>query len=247
MAGHKRPFGVPICPDFDEPLPPKAGSPIPRAELIIPVLPPGGFFHHINPNYIERNPLPLPSSQPERADSPMTWVSTEPADDVPVKREPVTYVDEFHHHRHVRVERSQSVTSSVTSSSSYIRRIQHALSTSTPLASMFRTPRQDISGVTKAARAEGLYTALIHQPRPIYDDAEPSSSTSRMSWRVVVGQDAGQVAELADMYERDTMGGLGVPPPVAPSLQSWVARYTVKCMIGGFTLWIFLWAFFMIV
>lgn len=255
MAGHKRPFGQPICPDFDEPLvlEHKVGSPPREIDVVIPVIPTGGFYHHVNPYFVERNAPPPPTQQPERADSPYTWVSTEIADEAPVKRETVAYTQEYHHHQSVRIERSQSVTSSVaSSSSSYIRRIQQALSTSIPLASMFKTPRQDISSVTRAARAEGLYTALVHQARPRDQDGDAISSSSQGSWRLVVGQDAGTVAELADMYERDTIGTLGrssVPPssPPASAWQPWVARYTVKCMIGGLTLWMFLWAFYMMI
>ena len=253
MAGHKRPFGQPICPDFNDPIDgtAKAASPPPEIDIVIPPIPPGGFYHYVNPNFVERDPPQNPPSQrPERAETPMTWVSTEPADEVPVKREPV-FINEYHHRQTIRIERSHSVASSLTStSSSYIRRIQQALTTSIPLASMFRTPRQDLSEVTRAARAEGLYTALVAQSRPRGGDGE--LSLSQQSWKVVIGQDAGTVAELADMYERDTVGTLGrhsVPPtsPLPPSMQSWVAQYTVKCMIGGVTLWVVLWAFFALV
>ncbi|KAH8096725.1 hypothetical protein BXZ70DRAFT_945979 [Cristinia sonorae] len=249
MAGHKRPFGQPMCPDPDEPADhqPKAASPLIETNVVIPIIPRNGFYHYVNPNYVERNPPPPSSHPPERAESPMTCVSTEPADEMPVKREPITYIEQYHRQQTVRIHRSQSVASSVTStSSSYIRRLQQALTTSVPLASMFKTPRQDITPLTRAARAEGMYTALIQQPRHRNGDGTSGGNP----WTVVVGQDAGTVAELADMYERDAVGTLGrnsLPPSTPPSLQSWIARYTVKCMIGGLSLFVCLWAVFMVV
>ncbi|TCD63476.1 hypothetical protein EIP91_005358 [Steccherinum ochraceum] len=261
MVGHRRPFGQPICPDeYDAPVfsPVKASAHIVQTDVVIPPIPAGGFFHHVNPHYIERNPPPSAPSLPDRADSPATCVSTEPADDdVPVKREPRGFVEEYRHHQSVRIERSHSVASSVTSTSSmYIRRIQQALSTSIPLASIFKTPRQDISTVTKAARAEGLYTALLRQPRPIdVDTGDAISSASQTnSWRVLVGQDAGTVMEITEMYEKNALGTLGrasVPPSSMPAgpepWQTWTARYTVKCIIFALVAWVFGWAFLMFV
>lgn len=247
MEGHKRPFGQPICPDE----PAKASSPL--REVFIPALPPGEVFHYVNPHFVDRNPPPQQLAV-ERADTPRSWVSTELADDAPIKQEPATYVSEYQLHQSVHIQRAGSVASSFSSTSStYIRQIQEALSTSIPLASMFRTPRQDISSVTRAARAEGLYTALIPHART---DGEGGvlQATQAPLWKLVVGKDAGTVAELADMYDRDTIGTLGrasVPPSglnvAAETWQLWVARYTIKCAIAGFTLWIFLWAFFAMV
>ncbi len=48
--------------------------------------------HYANPYYVEQQPMnPIPVyARPDRTGTPSTWMSTEPADDIPpVKPEPV--------------------------------------------------------------------------------------------------------------------------------------------------------------
>ncbi|KAI0797070.1 hypothetical protein C8Q75DRAFT_743246 [Abortiporus biennis] len=213
MEGHKRPNGSPICPIHnpatDSPVginnnrfpspsivqnkdgpsasaPPGSPSPLRResAGFIIPTdLGPHGFVHRRNPNWVE--PVPTRRSDSfHRPDTPMTWVSTEPADDIPaVKREIGQSISANFHNQTRRQSggvvlaqqlqqcRSDSISSSSSSSSNsstpsmIYRSLTQALSTSVPLLSIFRTPMEDVSRVTGEARRQGMYTGLLQRPR----------------------------------------------------------------------------------
>lgn len=131
-----------------------------------------------------------------------------------------------------------------------------------PLASVFRTPKEDISAITNAARSHGLYTALMHHPHPNTPDthvkAESSTATStsikaQSSWWVVLGKDAGAVTHLADLHEKNAIGALefgqrnekvGAYPPEASlpptSLGTWLLLLVVVNLLGALSMWLFL-------
>lgn len=111
MVGHKRPNGIVTCPvdpifdlaydDASKPTtpPPAAGPSLPnsplRRETVIPgfgYAKAGEAFRYRNPNWEEATMEPIPYiPRPSRhSGTPDSWVSTEPADDLPVcvKQEP---------------------------------------------------------------------------------------------------------------------------------------------------------------
>lgn len=284
MAGHKRPNGILVCPitviHEVEPEPPKsttnhgcnaldlsspdpcspAPSPAPSTSppalrreqsIIIP-------NHWVNPNFVE-SPHAAASAfrRPaiDRAGTPNTWVSTEPADDIPVKRErevfetfdPTETVDDglfpsgstagpsLYAHTH-----TNNASASASSSGGLRRTFTNLLRNSRPVASLFSTPRDEVDGIAEEARRNGLYTGLIHRPRPSpleavkeetsVPGALPRTPGARAgggggrgggldrasSWWLVLGHSAEAVGHLLDLQDRGTRAKFATDATLSP-------------------------------
>jgi hypothetical protein len=247
MAGHKRPNGVLICPAeraYDIPdvefttMPMSPHSPL-RREVAIPTL--GGLkagevFHYRNPNWEEPESLPIPYlSRPVRhSGTPDSWVSTEPADDLPVrvKRECDFAIGESDEVRMLVRPPSEAPTSSSAALSSFTSsRIRRSFTTilnnTAPLLSLFSARREDVSKITQTARRNGLHTGVMRPPDMIVlkeesDSRCPSGSKTQDPLWVIVGTDAVAVEHILDLKETDALVKLAPPPtrtrsPVGPS------------------------------
>ena len=259
MAGHKRPYGAPICPR-DETAPAPSPSPTPTLESTLPVAGPSkssrkkglspefvfepsasGYWHRANPNWVDPDQMSKPIAPvgtPQRGDS---WVSTErdssSATSPPRRRglpnPGVIHIDvdvDVHERERSRYSGSQmdegedehehgefhggdgeefSDTQSISSASSdatilkrMTRGLSRAIGRSTPLASLYSSPRDELNTITSAAQAEGLYTRVVHHHRPITGvKDEPvtptrTTPTREHSWWVAVGRDRGAVDAL---------------------------------------------------
>lgn len=236
MAGHKRPLGSPVCPNQTSPSPPPSSA---KSKLFPPSSPApsndpykdrrfeydaqSSLIRYINRNFFDATTGPPPPVNITRQDArSQSWISTEPADDIPLPVKLEGHTEVIDADSYVNDAASVASISSVSSSSTVRikRSITQLLSNSIPLASIFRTPKEDISAVTKVARSNGLYTALMHYPRPdasvtrVKAESSTSSSASSMSltgqssWCVVLGSDAGAVTHLADLHEKNAIGAL---------------------------------------
>ncbi|THG96361.1 hypothetical protein EW026_g5456 [Hermanssonia centrifuga] len=185
--------------------------------------------HYANPYYVEQQPMnPIPVyARPDRTGTPSTWVSTEPADDIPpVKPEPVLTGaaarrrEEREDDAFTSVSRAWSTTSSTGSSSTLRRGFSNILGNARPLVSLFSAPREDVQVITQAARRNGLFTGLIHRPDPPPEVKQEELSPRRNgaahrgvqrdhSWWIILGQSAEAVGHLLDMQERDEMERVG--------------------------------------
>lgn len=95
--------------------------------------------------------------------------------------------------------------SSVTILKRVTRRLSSAIGRSTPLASLYASPREHVPTITTAARAEGLYTRVVHLNRgPVEGFKEEPSTPVRTfverehSWMIAVGRDQVAVNALVD-------------------------------------------------
>ncbi|KAM5534795.1 hypothetical protein V8D89_011511 [Ganoderma adspersum] len=108
-------------------------------------------------------------------------------------------------------EGDDSDTSSNGSSSTIIKRVTRRLSSvigrGTPLASLYASPREQVSAITTAAEAEGLYTRIVHLNRGSAEatsfkeePATPVRTFARRegSWMIAVGRDHGAVNALVN-------------------------------------------------
>lgn len=231
MAGHKRPNGAPICPtnaysppptdhlhsrgDSQTPSPRSSRSPS-RSRSRTPTqkrspishLPKRGRW--VNPNFVENPPAQYPPSERPGRDTPLTWVSTELNEDQPLVKHEAESVDPRQSPDVVEYIVGESVSSSSSSSSSAPTRLRRTLTwlgNSTPLATILSTHRNEITSVTQRARENGLHTALAHFPSGGVK-REPSALQRQSSWWVIIGRDAGAVAHLADLHEKDAIGAL---------------------------------------
>lgn len=208
MAGHKRPNGAPICPMKTAPeastsqLPPPASpSPLRREEQVI--IPSVGYLRWRNPNWREDPPAPL--SALDRAETPASWVSTEPADDIPVKREPsVTAVEPQPMFDDSATPRASPSISSVASSASTLTRsLTEVLSNCVPLITVFGSPKEELTKVTREARRKGLHTAILHKSKQpeIKEELAPTPARQN-SWMVLMGHDVDAVSDWCELHDR---------------------------------------------
>ena len=271
MAGHKRPYGAPICPR-DETAPASSPTPPLTLEPTLPVVSAAGpsktarrgltpdfvfnpsasgYWHRKNPNWVDPDTFPKPNSAfatPQRGES---WVSTERDDGSspspshrpkpPLTRNGVIHIDVEEERGHSKFGGSQmdmdedheheqdgegerrredlSDTQSVSSASSdatimkrLTRGLSHAIGRSTPLASLYSSPRDELTAITTAAEAEGLYTRVVHHgavpPAIKAEPTTPSRTTPARehSWWVAVGRDRGAVDALVESHS--PRGGL---------------------------------------
>ncbi|KAI0091842.1 hypothetical protein BDY19DRAFT_927076 [Irpex rosettiformis] len=247
MAGHKRRNGTIVCPleqecdpfPVDEPTLISSGpscSNIPlRREVAVPVLEKlkaGQVYRYRNPNWEDETVLSIPyvsRPTPRHSGSPDSWVSTEPADDIPSMR---TYVKqerqlsavhesdeiEFMMVRPPSVAPSASpVESSSASASTRLRRsFSSILNNSVPILSMFSAQREDVTKITQTARRNGLHTGVMRPPEsPIEvkdeDDYDPPPKQRKPLW-VIVGKDPMAVEHLLDLQEKDELARIDPTP-----------------------------------
>lgn len=106
-------------------------------------------------------------------------------------------------------EDDDSDTSSNRSSATILKRVTRRLSSaigrSTPLASLYSSPREHVPTITTAAHAEGLYTRVVHlNRRPVDGFKEEPSTPVRTfaerehSWMIAMGRDQVAVNALVD-------------------------------------------------
>lgn len=232
MAGHKRPDGKPVCPI---PSPAKVPNSPHKTDddddEQVPQI--GKFYHFVNPNYRESfTPEPVEFGRPQRTGTPCTWVSTEPADDIPsVKHEGTLQRADARHIPDIEITGYRSSQSSISSSSSmtstassrFRRTFYGVLTKSLPAVSLFAAPRDEIATITQAARMNGLHTGVMRWPRPdVKDESGSSRSRRRYSWWVLLGRDPEAVEHLMELQEREDMSRLDgqvleTPAPVAVS------------------------------
>ena len=223
--------------------------------------------HYVNPNFVEspqRPPVFFPRPI-DRTGTPNTWVSTEPADDIPVKREegldpfdPITIdpnpIDDGLFPSSLNTPGPSSIDSSV-SSTGLRRTFTNLLRNSRPVASLFSTPRDELDDIAHEARRHGLHTGLIHRPRP---PPVKEESTVRgpgavprgagleraSSWWLVLGHSGEAVMHLMDLQDRGTRAKYGSSlnvPAEAAAMSPTPARMTdadpaVSMMTGAYPL-----------
>ncbi|OJT07106.1 hypothetical protein TRAPUB_2040 [Trametes pubescens] len=251
MAGHKRPNGSPICPrDSASPSPPRSRTQTttpPRASggttLLSRISPEdvrsspteSGYWRRPNPNWVEPAHYARMSAPqvPQRGDTVASWHSTE-LDEVSVaslpqrarlsqdsveevEREDVDASD-------AEYANSRSQSSSFTS---VTRQISKLFGRSTPLASVFSAPSEEVDAIENVAHEHGLSTAVIHRPRAIVK-AEPTSPGSAVggrsrstlaresSWWVFVGRDRSAVDALAGSQTRTALAAAAAKPEREP-------------------------------
>lgn len=224
MAGHKRPNGTPVCPPKSSPakLPeyPKSDD-----DDHIPQI--GKFYHFVNPNYREQlSPQAVEFERARRTGTPCTWVSTEPADDIPsVKHERTLQRADAQHLPDVEITGFRSSQSSAgssisvtsTTSSRFRRNFYSALTTSVPAVSLFATPRDEISTLTEAARMNGLHAGFMRSPRSEVKEEGSGGRVKRLySWWVLMGKDPVAVEYLLQLQERADIARLDNQPTSAP-------------------------------
>ncbi|KAI0751093.1 hypothetical protein C8Q80DRAFT_551249 [Daedaleopsis nitida] len=101
------------------------------------------------------------------------------------------------------------------------RGLSMVLGRGTPIASIYTSPREEITTITSAAEARGLYTRVVHLEQGV--KAEPATPTRTTparehSWMIAVGRDHGAVNALADAQTpRNSRLTLG--PEDAPVLE----------------------------
>ena len=170
----------------------------------------------VNPNYVEPSlpesspPEPEPEETPSSSrDPPETWVDTElnEEDPPPMKHE----TESVDPRRHYSPDPVEQITRSLTSKSSNpLSRTLSWVGSSTPLVTVLNTPKEEITKLTKRARENGLHTAIAHLPRIGEAKGEQSSNglTRLSSWNIIIGKDAGTVAHITSLHERDAIGAL---------------------------------------
>ena len=166
----------------------------PVEEIDIPIIP---GFHRPNPHWVEpashRPPLaPLPIEKFQHHNG--SDHSTEPITD-----DSDTFSD--------KVNRDENSSSSTNSEEDAF--LNAALATSTPLASIFSTPKENIADVRRAARERGVHTGLMRRPGARMDEKTKflfGHGDSVPSWWVVIGRDAEAVRNLVNMQQKDTPG-----------------------------------------
>jgi len=197
MAGHKRPFGSPVCPvkTFKSPHITSQGDFRPPAPFDFPLT--GENWRWQNPNFMEP-----PRRVPEVLDT-SSFITTEPAEStagegsrrrlgIPGKGD--------------LLEDDTSSVRSVGSSASTAtlkRSISEILSiTSKPLATLFSTRGENVAVVTDTALRHGLHTGVVYSPSRHpgvkSEGGGPKSRSAELerqgSFLVVMGRDAGAVA-----------------------------------------------------
>lgn len=219
MAGHKRPHGWPVCPPKNSPAKLLDGPKFDDDDELIPVPQIGQYHHYVNPNYRETLTPPRESLfGPQRSGTPCTWVSTEPADDIPpVKHERSLHRAEARHIPDVEITGYRLSQVSVASSSCETetpslrqrRSFYSVLTNSLPAVSLFAAPRDDIATITQTARMNGLHTGVMRRPR---NDVKEEGSSSRVkrnySWWVLLGKDAVAVEHLIGLQEKSNIAKL---------------------------------------
>ncbi|EJF62313.1 hypothetical protein DICSQDRAFT_161160 [Dichomitus squalens LYAD-421 SS1] len=118
---------------------------------------------------------------------------------------------------------TSSSASSVTILKRMTRRLSQAIGRSTPLASLYSSPYEQVAAITSAAEAEGLYTRVRHVERsgaPVqnlslkHEPATPTRTlpTREHSWFIAVGRDRGAVDVLADSQVTPPKPTVRLPP-----------------------------------
>ncbi|KAI0688571.1 hypothetical protein BC835DRAFT_306018 [Cytidiella melzeri] len=245
MIGHKRPNGVLTCPTdkaVDLPVDGHAtlNSPL-RREVVVSAFTAG--YHYRNPNWEEPAAPAIPFiPRPSRhSGTPDSWVSTEPADDIPchVKHEHnlsvVREVDEVQ--MLMRPPSVASSSASVASSSSTSSRLKRSftslLNNGVPLLSMFSAQREDVTKITQAARRNGLHAGVMRPPdaAAVKDEFDYASGVRQGNplW-VVVGRDPVAVEHIMELKENEALAKLDAAPIslTTPSPASSVAHTLAK-------------------
>lgn len=181
----------------------------------------GKSWHYQNPNWVTD---PKPEMSPSRA-SNASWVSTE-IDPEAAAMPPSTRDARWlaHHGRPSAVaeadvgeededdgnasDASSSISlrgaSSMLLSNPISRSLSRVLGSSSPLAAILSTPREEIPRVRAAAAKRGLYAGVVH--RPTHIKAEPEDEgrlKAESSWRVVLGRDKDLVQCVVDAQQPD--------------------------------------------
>lgn len=208
--------------------PSSLNSPL-RREVAVPVLEnmkSGQAYRYRNPNWEDPPMPPLPYVPRQRhADTPDSWVSTEPADDIPtmshsrVKRERQLSTVQEDDIQFVMMRPPSVAPSSVGSTTSTTTRLRRSftsiLNNGVPILSMFSARREDVSKITQTARRNGLHTGVMRPPSPPIEikDEDEFPPPKKPLW-VIVGKDPVAVEHLLDLQERDELIRLD-PTPIA--------------------------------
>ncbi|RDX53784.1 hypothetical protein OH76DRAFT_1453568 [Lentinus brumalis] len=250
MAGHKRPYGIPVCPrdssvpaeclpvsdddnDNDNRVPTLADSSTRSRSIPDFTFDPSssGYWHRPNPNWVDRDP-PQPNPFQEIPERSGSWVSTEPASGsrasparpqrraFPGRPRHTEVINVDGHEESDEEDGTQSTDDfdfvpdntsdtqsnvSTTSSSTIMKRVSRGLSLvlgqSTPLASLYSSPRDDVTAIASAAQDEGLYTRVVHLDHRV--KTEPltptrTTPTRDHSWWIAVGRDRNAVDAIVD-------------------------------------------------
>ncbi|KAI0722355.1 hypothetical protein C8T65DRAFT_629051 [Cerioporus squamosus] len=252
MAGHKRPYGIPVCPrdetapaeylpagDDDDRAPTPTETRPTKPRLSIPdfTFDPSssGYWHRANPNWVDRDP-PQPNPFQEIPERGASWVPTESASGSPAspaRPQRRAFPDRPRHSEVINVDahedgeedeeelaetqstedydyvpdNTSDTQSNVSTSSSrtIMKRLSRGLSLvlghSTPLASLYSSPRDEVTAITSAAQGEGLYTRIVHLDQRV--KTEPltptrTTPTRDHSWWVAVGRDRDAVDAIVD-------------------------------------------------
>ena len=211
MAGHKRPHGFPVCPPRQSPGPLTGKSREPTPDYIPRI---GDTYHLRNPNYIENfTPSPPPEFTRERSGSPCTWVSTEPADDIPGPSSiPIDHLRRQRPAQELELAGYAGPQASFQAyAASTTARIGRTLSTFItnhvpPAVTLFSAPRENVQSLTRTARMNGLHTGIMRRPRR--EGRSPEGIGRRASWWVLMGRDSDAVEHLISLQEQATMARL---------------------------------------
>ncbi|KAL1939985.1 hypothetical protein VTO73DRAFT_9320 [Trametes versicolor] len=253
MAGHKRPNGSPICPrDSASPSPPRSRTlqttTPPRAPggptLLSRISPESvrfspmeddGYWRRQNPNWVEPAHYARMSSAqaPQRSDTDASWHSTE-LDEVAAASPPQGV--RLSHDSVEEVEREDvddsdsdyaNTPSQTSSFTAVTRQISKLFGRSTPLASVFSAPSEEVMAIENVAHEHGLSTAVVHRPRAIVK-AEPTSPGAAVagrsrstlaresSWWVFVGRDRSALDALAGSQARTALAAAATKPEREP-------------------------------
>jgi hypothetical protein len=241
MAGHKRPHGWPVCPSGTSPIRKLDEKDV---EEVIPQI--GQIYHWKNANWHENfleHFTPPPAVRQQRSGTPNTWVSTEPADDIPPSRRSTESQETLNpralvsqrHAEEIESYSSSRASSSATPSttSSRIRRsFTNILNNSLPIVSIFSSPRDDVQTITQAARLNGLHTGVMRRPRnevkEVKDEHCKARIGRRYSWWVLMGRDYNAVEELMGMHERDIMAKSDDQPQATPAATTMAQPPAIK-------------------
>ncbi|CCM01753.1 uncharacterized protein FIBRA_03819 [Fibroporia radiculosa] len=223
MAGHRRPNGSPICPARST-----SASLEPQLERSFRALrrnnaksdlevPPSGFLHHRNPNWVEQDSIPPDDDRW----SPTSWVSTEPVDESDrdgfddssdISISDISVEDSKDMGEDLGLPETPSRASSVLS-----RTLSQVLGKSKPLASLFSTPSEDLAAISQAARRHRLAMGIMRSPAAARgtqvklenDFASGANAGRQNAWWVVMGRDPDAVSHLLGRHEQGARGQQG--------------------------------------
>lgn len=132
--------------------------------------------------------------------------------------------------------KSSSATASTSASARLRRNFTDILRDSTPLASLFSTPRETIPDVTNAAKQGGLHTALMRNPRRGQVRVHNGQLRRENTFWVVMGRDPDAVEHLLELDEQDyeTRAMVGAYPLDPRLIQTTFLDVLIAGAIGGF-------------